>query len=260
MPRDALGASGADQSIIGGTFRDAARVLRGQGLRIVVLSILVMGPVEALAGWLQFHPLGKLHSPLSIAYLTLVPRFAQSVGSSLYIGGLAWSIERFLNGEPARLPDVIRHAMRRWPAMLGVELLLSAATLGGLVLLVVPGLMIVSRWLVAPQIVAVEGIGVRDALTRSAYLTKGRRWQALGVFVLEMAVYYGGYYVIQLILAALLGAAYYEPLPVVLNRHLIVPLFSALNIAVAVAFYTAFFHRLTATRGSRGEIAAQVFD
>ena len=56
--------------------------------------------------------------------------------------------------------------------MIRVELVASAALLGGLILLIIPGLVATSRWLVAPQVVAIEGGGVRGAFARSAYLTR----------------------------------------------------------------------------------------
>lgn len=45
-----------------------------------------------------------------------------------------------------------------------------------------------------------------------------------------------------------------------LSILVVTPLYGALMMGLSVVFYTAFFHRLVAARGSRGEIAAQVFD
>jgi hypothetical protein len=260
VPGDDPGAPGSDPSIMGGAFRDAAWILRREWARVIGLSILVVTPLEAGIAWLQQHAPGKPYSPLAIAFSILTPWLLQGVVAALYIGGLAWSIDRRLHGERTSLADLVLHAFRRWPTMVRVELVTSGALLGGLVLLVAPGLVAISRWLIAPQVAAMEGGGVRDALARSAYLTKGRRWLALGVFALELIAYYGGYYAITLPLQAIIGPAFLEPVPIALNRYLFSPLYGALMMGLSVVFYTAFFHRLVATRGSRGEIAAQVFD
>lgn len=245
---------------MGGAFRDGIWILRRDWPRIIGLSILVMTPLEATIAWLQLHAPGKPYSPLAIAFLILVPSFLQAVVTGLYVGGLAWSIDQRLHGERTNLLDLGRHALRRWPTMIQVELLAGAALLGGLVLLVVPGLVATSRWLVAPQVAAIEGGGVRGAFARSAYLTKGRRWLALSVFALEMVAYYGGYYAIALPLQAIIGSPLHDPIPMALNRYLFTPVYGALSMGFSVVFYAAFFHRLVAARGSSGEITAQVFD
>jgi hypothetical protein len=241
-------------------FQDAAWILHRDGLPIIALSILAMAPLEAAIVRLHLHNPGRPYSPLGIAYTILVPWLLQSVIASLYNGGLAWGVSKRLHGEHTSLAAMAGHALRRWPTMIRVQVSLGAATIGGLILLVGPGLVVASRWLVAPQVIAIEGGGVRDAFARSAYLTKGRRWLAVGVFVLKMVAYYGGFYALALPLRALIRPSLGDPLPMALYQYLFNSLYVALFMSLAVIFYTAFFHRLVAARGSRGEIAAQVFD
>ncbi len=260
MPRDFPGSPGTDPSIIGGAFRDTVWVLRHDGLRTIALSILLLTPIEAMTVWLQAHTPGKPYSPLAIAFALSVGWPLHTAFLSLFIGGLAWRVDRLLHGHRASLRDTARHGLRRWPTMMGIEMVCGAAMLGGLVLLIVPGLMITTRWLVAPQVAAIEGLGLRDALARSDYLTKGWRWSALGVFAIEMVGYYGGYYAIQLPLYAMGGSLLREPIPMMLNQYLFTSLHAALFMGLSVIFYTAFFHRLVAARGLKGETAAQVFD
>ena len=259
MSRDFSGGPGA-APIMGGAFRDTAWVLRQDWRRIAALSLLLLTPLEATSAWLQVHAPGKPYSPLAIGFAVIVPGLIQTVFVSLYIGGLAWSIDRLLQGKRTSLPELARHALRRWPTMTGVELVASAASLGGLILLVIPGLVITSRWLVAPQVAAIEDGGLRNALARSAYLTKGRRWLAVGVFVVSTIAYYSGYYAIELSLQAIVGAPLREPVPTALNRYLLFPLYTVLYMSLSVVFHTAFFHRLLAARGSRADITAEVFD
>ncbi len=62
----------------------------------------------------------------------------------------------------------------------------------GLILLIVPGLIILTLWSVASPVVVVENTGVFDALARSRALVRGNGWQVFGViasvFVLILVV------------------------------------------------------------------------
>ena len=260
MGRDLSGSPGARSSIIGGAFRDTAWLLRQDGPRILLASILLLAPIEAAAFWLQAHAPGGPRSLSGIAFTILAPLVFQSVLVSPFIAGLCWSVSQRLQGQRATLGSLTRHAVRRWPVLIGVELVGSLALFGGLVLLIVPGLVLTTRWLVVAQVAAIEGGGVRNALARSAQMTKGRRWAAFGVLVIQMMGSYGSFYALQLLLGALIGAPFRAPLAIGLNRYLFTPLYWSLAMSVSIVFYTAVFHRLAASRGFQGESAAQVFD
>ena len=82
----------------------------------------------------------------------------------------------------------------------------------------------------------------------------------MSIFVVSTLAYYLGYYAIELPLYAVMGSSLGAPIPMALNRYLLIPLYGVLFTTLSVIFYTALYHRLVAARGSRGEITAQVFD
>jgi hypothetical protein len=53
----------------------------------------------------------------------------------------------------------------------------------GFAALIVPGLWVLTIWMVALPALIVERIGVGEALNRSTELTRGRRWRVLGTFI-----------------------------------------------------------------------------
>jgi hypothetical protein len=89
-----------------------------------------------------------------------------------------------IRGRPVDLVASFGQASRRFLPVIGVGLLM--AFLGGLasVLLIVPGLILLTMWYVATPVCVVERIGPWKSLRRSAALTKGNRWKLFGMMVL----------------------------------------------------------------------------
>jgi hypothetical protein len=66
---------------------------------------------------------------------------------------------------------------------LGGVLRTALAVLCGLVLLVIPGIWLSTRWYFGPQVVVVEGLRGRAALRRSGDLVAGRWWRVFGTLL-----------------------------------------------------------------------------
>jgi len=58
----------------------------------------------------------------------------------------------------------------------------------GMILLIVPGIILMLMWYVALPACVVEGLGPVGSLMRSAELTKGHRWQILGLIIVVAIV------------------------------------------------------------------------
>ena len=89
-----------------------------------------------------------------------------------------------IRGRPVDLVASFGQGSRRFLPVIGVGLLM--AFLGGLaaLLLIVPGLILLTMWYVATPVCVVERIGPWKSLRRSAALTKGNRWKLFGMMVL----------------------------------------------------------------------------
>lgn len=86
---------------------------------------------------------------------------------------------------PAR--DAIAVGLDLFPTLLLTVALFGLGVIGGFMLLIVPGVILMVRWLVISQVVVVEGRGGTEALRRSFDLTRGRFWPSLLVlFVLSL--------------------------------------------------------------------------
>lgn len=88
-----------------------------------------------------------------------------------------------LNGRKASFVDCLATGIRQFFPVLGISVLVGLGVMLGFVLLVVPGLMLIVRWMVAVPVQVAEGSGVLQAIGRSAELTKGHRWAIFGTLV-----------------------------------------------------------------------------
>lgn len=93
-----------------------------------------------------------------------------------------------LNGEKASLGNCLSTGFKSFPPLIAIAILVYFGILFGAILLVVPGIIIGLMWSVAVPVKVVEQIGVFESLGRSRALTKGARWQLLGLFVIYFLI------------------------------------------------------------------------
>ena len=139
-------------------------LLAGTLLLSGVLAPAARDPAAATTGrrlWLAVRPrLGALLSTVALIALIAVAVVALAAlpGLVLFATGTAGSVQALLGAGLAGLGAITGLALAlAWP---GVRLSL------------------------APQAVVLDGLGVRDALSRSIRLTRGRYWHVLGVLLL----------------------------------------------------------------------------
>jgi hypothetical protein len=93
-------------------------------------------------------------------------------------------------GKATGLGDAFGGAISRVVPLFILALLNSLGIGLGMVLLLVPGLILLTMWSVAAPVLVVEGKGPVEALGRSRFLTKGSRWQIFGLLIVVGIVSY----------------------------------------------------------------------
>jgi hypothetical protein len=101
-------------------------------------------------------------------------------GEAFYEGVTATTARRWRAGDPSPRPLALVRAIP-YLALIGVNLVIAATTTVGLFALVVPGLLAGTYLALAPALVEVERLGVRDALRRSIRLIRGSFWPVFAV-------------------------------------------------------------------------------
>jgi hypothetical protein len=89
-----------------------------------------------------------------------------------------------MRNRPVNLFESLKVAFRRFFPLILLALLETVLLMLGLILLIVPGIMLYTMWLVGVAACVVERTGPWRSLRRSQELTKGHRWKIFGLFLL----------------------------------------------------------------------------
>jgi hypothetical protein len=166
---------------------DVAAVIRR------VFDIYVdQAPVLLPAAAVVFVFTGILNELLVVAApgLAIVALLISLVATTLFTGMI---VELVADLQDGRRDSSVTRLLQAVTPVLGRLILVGiVAGLGvviGFVLLIVPGLILITIWSVAAPVMVLERPGVFDALSRSRELVRGNGWQVFGViFVLDVLV------------------------------------------------------------------------
>jgi hypothetical protein len=133
-----------------------------------------------------------------------LPRFwlAWSIAMPLIFGSyvlqhsvLTIAIADAYLGKAVSIEAAFRRAIQHFGSLVGAAVLSFLGIWGGFMLLVVPGILLMLRWLFTVQAIVVEGAGASASLKRSKQLTLGRRGRLAGLLliltVINIAIQYG---------------------------------------------------------------------
>jgi hypothetical protein len=98
----------------------------------------------------------------------------------LFLAGMVlWLMNTILTvraaqGKTVELSEVWREFKIKWLRLLAVTILSGIMIILGFVLLIVPGILILPRLVLAPYLLVDQNTGVREAISRSWHLSKGK--------------------------------------------------------------------------------------
>lgn len=118
----------------------------------------------------------------TIAVLSLV---GGMIVSSITQAFLTRATVAYSQGRRASLAESARAGLAVFLPLMGLSLLIAVATAFGMLLLIIPGLMLMTAWSVATPVLIEERVGIFEAIERSNELTRGSRWR---IFFLMVAV------------------------------------------------------------------------
>ena len=159
------------------TLEQAWRLYRRLFARSLVLGAIVFGAVDLLEALVRSGRSGSL--------LALVTAVLSVAGLALLQGGLV-EVVRGLHvdgDDDPSLSEILGRAAGRTLKLVRVSLLAGLGIGVGLVLLVVPGIVLATRWAVAVPVGMLEEGSARDALRRSREIVRGNGWNVFKVLV-----------------------------------------------------------------------------
>ena len=117
------------------------------------------------------------------AYFTIQSLVAAIFGP-LPIAALLFAVAEIHCGRKVRYGEAMRAGWRLWGKLFVARFVVGLLTVGGLLLLVIPGIVIAVRYFFVDCVVVLENADSTRARRRSVSLTRGRRWQLFGFMVL----------------------------------------------------------------------------
>ena len=110
-----------------------------------------------------------------------------------------------IRGQSFDLGTSIRRGLGRFLPVLGTSICFSIALFIGFILLIVPGFIVLTMFLVAIPVCVVEALGPLQSIGRSGALTKGHRWKIFAIYIVPLLVIGIGSFILQAIGAAIAG-------------------------------------------------------
>lgn len=186
---------------IGGLVAKSIGIYLGNLLPFVVLAAIALAPWIVMRFYLEANPPrvpagGKPgFEPLPLAAVVL-----QQLGAQVLTGALTFGVVQKLRGIPTDLGQVLTIGFKSFLRVLVVGIVYGLLVGLGTVLLVVPGMIVMTIFYVALPAAVLENKGVGGAMARSSDLTRGNRWQIFGAVLLFAVVMFGATLLIGLLL------------------------------------------------------------
>ena len=252
MSQDAVAAS-EPQFNVGRVFAKSFEIFGRNFITFTLLSFLFTLPTLAVEFWLNPAMTGDIAQAGEggASGYELLSNLVSLICSGLVSGALVYGTFQDLRGQKASFGECLSRALSvvAWVALGAI--IYGLITGLGLILLVIPGLMImVIYWVYAPAIV-VEKLSPLKALSRSAELTKGRRWHVFGLVLAIVAA--------SIIFGAVGGMVFLAGgvITMVIALFVIMGLISAYS---AVATTVAYYYLRADKEGVDIEDIAKLFD
>jgi hypothetical protein len=181
---------------VGRVFEQIFRIYRQQFGLLIGGALAVFVPVAIVNGIL--YDSGGF-------FLTVIANAIALIAGYLYQGMVVEAARDILDGRRDQtIGGLFRSAGPVVGTLIVVGILAGIAIAIGLVLLIIPGLILITIWAVVVPVVVIERTGVFESFGRSRELIKGHGWQVFGILVLLFIAAF----IVQILIAAILGGVF----------------------------------------------------
>jgi hypothetical protein len=173
---------------VGEVFGAALRVYRERFWRVAGTAFVVFGTVAAIDAVATVLVIDRhVPRPGGAAITSTVSAVFSMVGVVLYAGILDKVVGAHLHGHPDLSLREIRRVLPLG-RLLAADVVLAVATLVGLGLFVVPGVVIFTMWSLVGPVLTIEDRSVGSAFRRSWYLVRPHFWLVLCLVTIPLQV------------------------------------------------------------------------
>jgi hypothetical protein len=165
---------------VGDVINETFSIYGSNAAELIVSALVVFVIVGLLAGLLQNS------GGFIVVLLAAMIRLA---GSALYTGFVVKLVEDVRDGRrDETVGDLFSAAAPAILSLIAFAILFGIGVAIGLVLLIVPGLILITFWALGPPAIVVEGAGPLDAFGRSWRLVTGNAWSVFGALVVALLI------------------------------------------------------------------------
>jgi hypothetical protein len=167
-----------------GVAREVVAAYRAHWLFLILAALVVLLPQSLADGFLDHLEIEDVHSARDVAILAAVPLtvVVNLFGQAFYAGLTAAAVIEWREHRP--LPN-IRALLRTVPLgrLVLLDLVLTLGSAIGFLLLIIPGLIWLAYFSLAPAIVKFEHRDVRGSMRRSREIVRGSFWRVMWMVV-----------------------------------------------------------------------------
>lgn len=160
-------------------------------------------------------------------------------------------LSTLLGRDGVELPAALSGGFKFLLPMLALTIVWTFGSMVGLMLLVIPGVILVTVWSVSAPALVAEHLGVFDAFARSRALTRGIRWKVFGALVVFAIVFWIIIFAIQGLAGG--AVALYSGSPFAFIIGIISATISTIGMPSFLA--SLYVETLNANGGSQSELA-----
>ena len=206
----------ADRNLdIGYVFEKTFSIIGQRFSELALLSLIFVGIPNIILGWLSAQWLeqavssGSAFAAFSPGFLIM--NFLVGLLPLLLQAAVVHTTVETMSNRPSDVASSMSVAFGVFLPLILLSIILSVAYGIGLMLLVVPGLILMTLWAVAVPAFVAERTGIIGALSRSFELTEGQRWRIFALMVLAfIAMMIAGLIIGMLSFGAMAGSQSYE--------------------------------------------------
>ena len=151
--------------------RETLRLLLAHLDLFTRISLTVWLPATVAASYQDFFAGGERDVPRGLGVVLTTELLLGPLVAAATIAALA----RIVRGVPVSYAEAMAHGLAAWPRLFVVRFVTGLIVVGGLLLLVVPGLVLLVRYAVVDPAAVLEGAGPTEARRRSIELTSSQR-------------------------------------------------------------------------------------
>ena len=219
-----------EQLDIGGILSRVFSTYTQQAAILLPGALIVFLPVAIINAFITTNARGFL--------VSLVATAVQLVGTYLFQGMVVQTVRDIQDGRrDSTMGQLFQSVVPVLGALIAAGLLAGIGITIGFVLLIVPGLFLLTIWALVGPVVVVERPGVFPAFGRSRELVRGNGWQVFGVIVILFIIQFIAVLILTSIIVGILTNAVGAAIAQLIAYVLIAPL-------TALAAATMYFELL----------------